>query len=82
MDNIDIELLRRLQTDGRASWADLAAAVKLTPPAAAERVLAQTTKARALFQGRASCLLRETAAIHRRCARRARPGYGYRRVFA
>ncbi len=38
MDTIDIELLRRLQLDGRASWADLAAAVKLTPPAAAERV--------------------------------------------
>jgi len=38
MDTIDIELLRRLQSDGRASWADLASAVRLTPPATAERV--------------------------------------------
>ena len=38
MDPIDLDLHRRLQSDGRATWADLAAAVKLTPPAAAERV--------------------------------------------
>ena len=38
MDDIDIQLLRKLQTDGRATWADLGATVKLTPPAAADRV--------------------------------------------
>lgn len=38
MDSIDLELLRRLQIDGRATWADLATAVRLTPPATAERV--------------------------------------------
>ena len=38
MDSTDHELLRRLQHDGRAHWADLAVAVKLTPPAVAERV--------------------------------------------
>jgi Lrp/AsnC family leucine-responsive transcriptional regulator len=38
MDTIDTELIRLLQNDGRASWADLAAAVRLTPPAVADRV--------------------------------------------
>jgi Lrp/AsnC family leucine-responsive transcriptional regulator len=38
MDDIDIQLLHKLQIDGRATWAELGAAVKLTPPAAADRV--------------------------------------------
>jgi Lrp/AsnC family leucine-responsive transcriptional regulator len=38
MDTIDTELVRLLQKDGRASWADLAASVRLTPPAVADRV--------------------------------------------
>jgi Lrp/AsnC family leucine-responsive transcriptional regulator len=43
MDSTDHELLRRLQHDGRAHWAELASAVKLTPPAVAERVHKLTT---------------------------------------
>ncbi len=38
MDTIDAELIRLLQKDGRASWAELAAVVRLTPPAVADRV--------------------------------------------
>ncbi len=36
MDTIDAELIRLLQKDGRASWAELAAVVRLTPPAVAD----------------------------------------------
>jgi Lrp/AsnC family leucine-responsive transcriptional regulator len=37
-DSIDSKALAALQRDGRASWADLGAALGLSPPAAAERV--------------------------------------------
>jgi Lrp/AsnC family leucine-responsive transcriptional regulator len=37
-DDIDIGLLGRLTRDGRASWVDLAAEFRLTPPAIAARV--------------------------------------------
>lgn len=38
MNAIDSKLLKRLQKDGRASWATLGKLVDLTPPAVAERV--------------------------------------------
>jgi Lrp/AsnC family leucine-responsive transcriptional regulator len=37
-DTIDSKVIVALQKDGRASWADLGAALGLSPPAAAERV--------------------------------------------
>jgi Lrp/AsnC family leucine-responsive transcriptional regulator len=38
MDPIDRKIVRLLAASGRLSWADLAAALDLSPPAAAERV--------------------------------------------
>lgn len=38
MDDIDRELLRRLQADGRVTWSQLAEALGVTPPAIAQRV--------------------------------------------
>lgn len=38
MDAIDRELVRRLMANGRATWAELGAALKLSPPAVADRV--------------------------------------------
>src|SRR5712692_4793592 len=38
MDTIDLTILRHLMRDGRATWADLAVALRLTAPAIAQRV--------------------------------------------
>lgn len=38
LDEVDRQLLHRLMRDGRATWADLAEASGLTPPAVAQRV--------------------------------------------
>jgi Lrp/AsnC family leucine-responsive transcriptional regulator len=38
LNTLDSKLLRKLMTAGRATWAELGASVKLTAPAAAERV--------------------------------------------
>lgn len=49
LDDLDRRLLRHLTIDGRASWAELAAALGLSAPAVAERV--RRLRARGVIRG-------------------------------
>jgi len=54
MDAIDVKIIRRLAVAGRMSWAELAEALDLSPPAAADRV--RRLEQRGVIRGYAALL--------------------------
>jgi Lrp/AsnC family transcriptional regulator, leucine-responsive regulatory protein len=64
IDAIDLRLLRRLATDGRATWADLAIEIDMTAPGVAQRV--RRLRERGVIRGFAALI--EPAALAPICA--------------
>jgi Lrp/AsnC family transcriptional regulator, leucine-responsive regulatory protein len=60
IDTVDLRLLRRLATDGRATWADLAVETDMTAPGVAQRV--RRLRERGVLRGFAALIAPEAVA--------------------
>lgn len=60
IDAVDLRLLRRLATDGRATWADLAVETDMTAPGVAQRV--RRLRERGVIRGFAALIAPEAVA--------------------
>ena len=60
IDTVDLRLLRRLATDGRATWADLAVETDMTAPGVAQRV--RRLRERGVIRGFAALVAPEAVA--------------------
>ena len=60
IDTLDLRLLRRLATDGRATWADLAVETDMTAPGVAQRV--RRLRERGILRGFAALIAPEAVA--------------------
>jgi Lrp/AsnC family transcriptional regulator, leucine-responsive regulatory protein len=61
IDEIDLKLLQRLMTQGRATWSELAETLGLSPPATAERV--RRLEERGVIKGYAALIDGETLGL-------------------